>query len=63
MILVHPTRPGRIWVAISAAGVFRSDDGGASWTVCNEGLYPVPTGESRTNGDRLTVLQAVSGGR
>ena len=30
-ILVDPTDPDRIHVAISAAGVFRSDDGGETW--------------------------------
>lgn len=29
------------WVAISAVGVFRSDDGGASWQVKNDGVSPV----------------------
>src|SRR6059058_3772212 len=30
-ILLHPTNPDRIFIAISAAGTFRSDDGGDSW--------------------------------
>jgi hypothetical protein len=30
-ILSDPEAPGRLWVAISAAGVFCSEDGGASW--------------------------------
>jgi len=37
-ILVHPSDPGRMHVAISAAGVFRTDDGGATWTPANRGL-------------------------
>jgi hypothetical protein len=37
-ILTHPDRPARIIVAISAAGVYRSDDGGASWQPRNEGM-------------------------
>jgi hypothetical protein len=44
-ILVHPTNPMRIWVAMSSVGVFRSDDGGESWKTCNEGLARVPTGQ------------------
>ncbi|NHN28211.1 WD40/YVTN/BNR-like repeat-containing protein [Paenibacillus agricola] len=44
-ILVHPENPKRIWVAISAVGVFRSDDGGESWNSCNTGLARVPTGQ------------------
>jgi hypothetical protein len=37
-ILTHPDRPGRIIIAISAAGVFRSDNGGASWQPRNRGI-------------------------
>ena len=37
-ILVDPTDPERIHVAISAAGVFRSDDGGETWRAANRGL-------------------------
>src|SRR5581483_4237895 len=37
-ILLDPRRNGRIYVAISAAGAFRSDDDGASWTPINKGL-------------------------
>jgi len=37
-ILIDPTNPSRMFVAISAAGVFRSDDGGATWEVATHGL-------------------------
>ncbi len=37
-ILLDPENPQRIYVAISAAGAFRSDDGGASWEVATGGL-------------------------
>jgi photosystem II stability/assembly factor-like uncharacterized protein len=37
-LLLDPTRPGRIFGAISAAGVFRSDDGGQTWAPKNRGL-------------------------
>ncbi len=37
-ILLDPHRQGRIFVAISAAGAFRSDDGGATWKAINRGL-------------------------
>ncbi|MGH2524921.1 MAG: exo-alpha-sialidase, partial [Anaerolineales bacterium] len=33
----HPTDPNRLYVAISAAGVFRTDDGGQTWTPKNRG--------------------------
>ncbi|MCB0131801.1 MAG: exo-alpha-sialidase, partial [Caldilineaceae bacterium] len=37
-ILLDPTNPQRIFIAISAAGAFRTDDGGQSWTPINQGL-------------------------
>ena len=37
-ILLDPVHPGRIFIAISAAGVFRSDDAGTSWRPMNRGL-------------------------
>ncbi len=37
-ILLDPVDPARMFVAISAAGVFRSDDGGDSWRTANKGL-------------------------
>jgi len=37
-ILFDPDNPGRIYTAISAAGVFRSDDAGKSWKPINRGL-------------------------
>jgi photosystem II stability/assembly factor-like uncharacterized protein len=37
-ILLDPTNPQRMFIAISAAGAFRSDDGGVSWTPINRGL-------------------------
>jgi photosystem II stability/assembly factor-like uncharacterized protein len=37
-ILLDPTRPDRMYVAISAAGVFRTDDAGQSWRPVNRGL-------------------------
>jgi hypothetical protein len=37
-ILPHPRDPDRMLVAISAAGVFRTDDGGTTWRPANRGL-------------------------
>jgi len=37
-ILLDRARPGRIFTAISAAGAFRSDDGGATWKTITRGL-------------------------
>jgi len=37
-ILLDPSHPGRILIAISAAGAFRSDDSGGTWRPINRGL-------------------------
>ena len=48
-IILDPANPKRIVIAISAAGAFRSDDGGATWKPINKGLVskyiPDPTAE------------------
>ncbi|WP_199621798.1 WD40/YVTN/BNR-like repeat-containing protein [Paenibacillus alkalitolerans] len=44
-IIIHPENPRRMWVAMSAVGVFRTDDGGETWQTCNKGLARVPTGQ------------------
>jgi photosystem II stability/assembly factor-like uncharacterized protein len=37
-IIQDPKHPGRIYIAISAAGAFRSDDDGKTWKPINRGL-------------------------
>lgn len=37
-IQIDPLDPSRIYAAVSAAGLFRSDDGGASWKPINRGV-------------------------
>jgi len=48
-ILLDPANPQRIFIAISAAGAFRTDDGGVTWKPINQGLrseyIPDPTAE------------------
>jgi photosystem II stability/assembly factor-like uncharacterized protein len=48
-ILLDPSNSERIYIAISAAGAFRSDDAGATWKPINRGLHsdynPDPTAE------------------
>jgi photosystem II stability/assembly factor-like uncharacterized protein len=48
-IILDPSNAERIFIAISAAGAFRTDDGGKSWKPINRGLYskyiPNPTAE------------------
>jgi len=47
-VLLDPRNPDRIYVAISAAGAFRTDDGGLTWKPINRGLksqYELPDPE------------------
>jgi BNR/Asp-box repeat len=44
-ILLDPRQPERLFIAISAAGVFRTDDAGLTWRPVNRGLkspYEIP---------------------
>jgi photosystem II stability/assembly factor-like uncharacterized protein len=48
-IILDPTNPKRIYIAISAAGAFRTDDGGVTWKPINRGLkseYVLPDPEA-----------------
>jgi photosystem II stability/assembly factor-like uncharacterized protein len=48
-VILDPVDPARLYIAISAAGAFRSDDAGQSWKPINRGLFskyiPNPTAE------------------
>jgi photosystem II stability/assembly factor-like uncharacterized protein len=48
-IILDPSNPQRIYIAISAAGAFRTDDGGVTWKPINKGLVsnfmPDPTAD------------------
>ncbi len=48
-ILQNPANPNQLFVAISAAGVFRTDDAGETWQAINKGLhsdYELPEGDA-----------------
>src|SRR6266852_4427024 len=38
-IILDPKDPKRLYIAISAAGAFRTDDGGKTWRPINKGLH------------------------
>jgi hypothetical protein len=48
-IIIDPTQQNRMFAAISAAGAFRTDDGGHTWVPINRGLHslyiPNPTAD------------------
>ncbi|HUJ37639.1 MAG TPA: exo-alpha-sialidase [Hyphomicrobium sp.] len=58
-ILIDPSDPKRIFIAISAAGAFRTDDGGRTWRPINRGLkseyIPDPTAEVGHCAHRLAM--------
>jgi photosystem II stability/assembly factor-like uncharacterized protein len=58
-ILLDKKNPGRMYVAISAAGTFRSDDEGKTWTPINKGLrsqyIPDPNAEVGHCVHRITM--------
>jgi photosystem II stability/assembly factor-like uncharacterized protein len=48
-IILDRTNPQRIYIAISAAGAFRTDDGGKTWRAINRGLksqYELPDADA-----------------
>lgn len=56
-VLLDPFDTERMWVGISAVGVFRTDDGGATWTLKNDGLpVAAPSEEHPTLGSCVHSL-------
>ncbi len=58
-ILLDPSNPDRMFIAISSAGAFRTDDGGKSWKPINRGLkseyIPDPNAEVGHCVHRITM--------
>ncbi|MDA8039187.1 MAG: sialidase family protein [Actinomycetota bacterium] len=58
-ILTHPTRPGRLIVAVSSGGVYVSEDGAQSFEARNNGLEalgrPSPTADIRLCVHKLAI--------
>ena len=49
-ILSDANNPNRMWVGISAAGFFRTDDGGKTWVPKNKGVNPATDDAPATTG-------------
>jgi photosystem II stability/assembly factor-like uncharacterized protein len=49
-ILSDAKNPDRLWVGVSAAGLFRTDDGGKTWTPKNKGVNPAVDSQPATTG-------------
>ncbi|MFM8593247.1 MAG: WD40/YVTN/BNR-like repeat-containing protein [Chloroflexota bacterium] len=52
-MILPPERPNRRYVAISVAGLFRSDDGGETWVAANDGTRGFGEGWSNVTGNPL----------
>ncbi len=61
-IVIDPTNPQRIYIAISAAGAFRTDDGGTTWKPITKGLLnnylPDPAAEIGHCVHRIAIHKA-----
>ena len=57
-IILDPRDEKRIYIAISSAGAFRTDDGGRSWKPINKGLHS----EGIPDPDAEVALPAGAGG-
>lgn len=64
-ILIDPTNPNRIYIAISSAGAFRTDDAGKTWKPINRGLksdyIPDPNAEIGHCVHRIALHKAKPG--
>ncbi len=49
-VLSDSKNPDRMWVGVSAAGLFRTDDGGRTWAPKNKGVNPAIDSEPASTG-------------
>jgi len=70
-IVPHPERPEKLWVAISAAGVFATEDGGATWErrnrlsnaeACAAQAHPAAPRDGETGHCVHNMMRAPGGG-
>ncbi len=63
-IVLDASEPGRMFIAISAAGAFRTNDGGRTWAAINRGLRSqyIPDPDAEVDGEPLLVVGALAGG-
>ena len=52
-VILDPSDARRIYIAISAAGAFRSDDSGETWRPINRGLHSAQIPQARRGGGAL----------
>ena len=64
-ILLDPSNPKRMFIAISAAGAFRTDDGGTTWQPINRGLKSqgIPDPRRPRSGTAFTGSPCIDRGR
>ena len=62
-LLVHPRNPRILWAGTYTAGVFRSTDGGSSWSPANQGLDRLNVQALAVASSDPRILYAASGGR
>jgi photosystem II stability/assembly factor-like uncharacterized protein len=48
--LTDAKNPGRMWVGVSSAGLFRTDDGGKTWNPKNKGVNPATEAAAASTG-------------
>jgi hypothetical protein len=62
-VVIHPGSPNILYISTSGNGVFKSGDGGASWSSFNEGLTNLEVRVlAKAPDDPITLYAGTSGG-